>query len=86
MGELGLGELGAQTARFRFLALAVRAAQAALSLIGLVVLARLLKPEDFGVVAMVVPVVVLTNLMGNGGFQTTLLQSIIGAPRNGRPV
>jgi PST family polysaccharide transporter len=75
LGELGLGELGAQTARFRFVALAVRAAQAALSLIGLVVLARLLKPEDFGVVAMVVPVVVLTNLMGNGGFQTTLLQS-----------
>jgi O-antigen/teichoic acid export membrane protein len=50
------------------------AAQAALSLIGLVVLARLLEPEDFGVLAMVVPVVVLTNLMGNGGFQTTLLQ------------
>ena len=73
MGELG--ELAAKTARSRFVALAVRAAQAALSLVGVIVLARLLKPDDFGVVAMVVPFVALTNVMGNGGFQTTLLQS-----------
>lgn len=50
MGELG--ELGAQTARFRFVALAVRAAQATLSLVGLVVLARLLAtpllPQSIG--------------------------------------
>lgn len=38
-------------------------------------LARLLTPEDFGVVAMVVPFVILTNSMANQGFQTTLIQA-----------
>jgi PST family polysaccharide transporter len=39
------------------------------------VLARLLTPEDFGIVAMVVPFVILTNSMANQGFQTTLIQA-----------
>ncbi len=38
-------------------------------------LARLLTPEDFGVIAMVVPFVILMNAMGNLGFQTTLIQA-----------
>lgn len=46
-----------------------------LSLIAAMVLARLLTPEDFGVVAMVVPFVILTNSMANQGFQTTLIQA-----------
>lgn len=53
----------------------MRGAQAVLSLLAAVIFARLLTPEDFGVVAMVVPFVILTNSMGNQGFQTTLIQS-----------
>jgi PST family polysaccharide transporter len=70
-----LSDLGAHTFRSGLAALSVRVAQAVLSLVAAIVLARLLTPEDFGVVAMVVPFVVLTNGMGNQGFQTTLIQS-----------
>jgi O-antigen/teichoic acid export membrane protein len=70
-----LTDLGAHTFRSGLAALSVRIAQAVLSLIATVILARLLTPEDFGVVAMVVPFVILTNGMGNQGFQTALIQS-----------
>jgi PST family polysaccharide transporter len=70
-----LNGLGADTFRSGVAALAVRMAQAILSLISVAVLARLITPEDFGVVAMVVPFVVLSNSVGNQGFQTTLLQA-----------
>ena len=73
MGQLS--DLGAHTFRSGLAALSVRVAQAVLSLIAAIVLARLLTPEDFGVVAMIVPFVILTNSMGNQGFQTTLIQS-----------
>lgn len=73
MGQLN--DLGADTFRSGVAALGVRIAQAVLSLIALMVLARLLTPEDFGVLAMVIPFVVLTNSMGNQGFQTTIIQA-----------
>ena len=73
MGQLS--DLGAHTFRSGLAALIVRIAQAVLSLGAVAVLARLLTPEDFGVVAMVVPFVVLTNAVGNQGFQTALIQS-----------
>lgn len=41
----------------------------------MVVFARLLTPQDFGVFAMVVPVVVLVNSLANHAFQTTLIQA-----------
>jgi len=68
-------DLGHHTFRSGLAALSVRVAQAVLSLISAIVLARLLTPEDFGVVAMVVPFVILTNSMANQGFQTTLIQA-----------
>jgi O-antigen/teichoic acid export membrane protein len=68
-------DLGHHTFRSGLAALGVRVAQAILSLIAAIVLARLLTPEDFGVVAMVVPFVILTNSMANQGFQTTLIQA-----------
>jgi PST family polysaccharide transporter len=46
-----------------------------LSLVAAIALARLLTPEDFGVIAMIVPFVIVTNTMGNQGFQTALIQS-----------
>ncbi|HSJ62946.1 MAG TPA: oligosaccharide flippase family protein [Gemmatimonadaceae bacterium] len=73
MGQLT--DLGADTFRSGVAALSVRIAQAVLSLIATFILARLLTPEDFGVVAMVVPFVILTNGMGNQGFQTALIQA-----------
>lgn len=68
-------DLAHHTFRSGLAALGVRVAQAGLSLIAAIVLARLLTPEDFGVVAMVVPFVILTNSMANQGFQTTLIQA-----------
>ncbi len=49
--------------------------QTILWLVAAIVLARLLAPEDFGVFAMVVPLVVLVNSIANQGFQTTLIQA-----------
>lgn len=41
----------------------------------MVAFARLLTPQDFGVFAMVVPVVLLVNSLANHAFQTTLIQA-----------
>ncbi len=46
-----------------------------MSLSAAVVLARLLAPEDFGIFAMVVPLVLLVNSLTHQGFQTTVIQA-----------
>lgn len=73
--EDALRDLGSHTFRSGVAALLVRAAQSILWLIAMIVFARLLAPRDFGVFAMVVPLVLLVNSLTNQGFQTTLIQA-----------
>jgi PST family polysaccharide transporter len=54
--------------------LVARTAQAVLSLGAVVVLARLLTPNEFGVFAMVVPLGIIADSLAKTCFQTTLLQ------------
>jgi len=56
------------------IAVAGRAVQIGLRLISIVVLARLLTPEDFGVRALVLPVIVLTNAVINLRLNVAALQ------------
>lgn len=51
-----------------------KAAEKLIALISTLVLARLLVPEDFGLIAMGMSVVALTDLMNSFGFDTTLIQ------------
>ncbi len=56
-------------------AVGTRSAQAVVSLVAAVVLARLLTPSDFGIFAMVAPLAMLANQIGNQSFQTTVIQA-----------
>ena len=56
-------------------AVGTRSAQAVVSLGAAVVLARLLTPADFGIFAMVAPLAMLANQIGNQSFQTTVIQA-----------
>ena len=72
--DLNPDELRRRTILSGVVALAVRSAQAVLSLGAAIVLARLLSPADFGIFAMVVPLGVVATGIAAHGLQTTLLQ------------
>ncbi|MBC7788334.1 MAG: oligosaccharide flippase family protein [Anaerolineae bacterium] len=56
-------------------AVGTRSAQAVVSLLAAVVLARLLTPADFGIFAMVAPLALLANQIGNQSFQAAIIQA-----------
>jgi O-antigen/teichoic acid export membrane protein len=66
-------ELGTRTVRSGGFALTGRAAQVVLQLGSFLVLARILTPDDFGVIGMVLPFAILTNSIANIGLQTTII-------------
>lgn len=66
-------ELPRHSVRSGAVAVAARGTQIALQLGSLMVLGRLLTPEDFGVQAMVLPVAILVNSIVNLGLQTAVI-------------
>jgi PST family polysaccharide transporter len=66
-------DLRTRSVRSGFFAVAARAAQTLIQLGAVVILARLLRPEDFGVIAMVVPLSILVSTVTASGLQTTVV-------------
>lgn len=66
-------ELRTRSVRSGFIALTARGSQILLQLGSLVVLARLLTPEDFGVIAFVLPFAVLMNSISHNGLQSAVI-------------
>jgi PST family polysaccharide transporter len=66
-------ELGGRSVRSGVATVAARGAQTTLQLGAVVILARLLSPEDFGVQAMVLPVALLVNQVVNLGLQSAVI-------------
>lgn len=67
-------DLGAHSLRAAFIRIAARPLQVALELGSIMILARLLTPEDFGLRAMVFPVTVLVFAVANLGLQPAVIQ------------
>jgi PST family polysaccharide transporter len=67
-------DLRARSVRSGFIAVAARATQILLQIGSVVVLARVLTPEDFGVIALVVPIMLLVSAVTNLGLQTSVIQ------------
>src|SRR5262245_38136097 len=67
--------LGDKVVRGAAWMLAVRLCDRLIGLVSLFVLARLLVPADFGVIALVNALIVLIGLMGAFGFDTALVQN-----------
>jgi O-antigen/teichoic acid export membrane protein len=67
-------DLRGSSVRSSALVLGTRAAQSVLSLLATMVLARLLTPADFGLIAMVMPVALLLSSISVNGLQTTIIQ------------
>jgi O-antigen/teichoic acid export membrane protein len=61
--------------RSGFTALAARAVQTGLEVVAVMVLARLLTPEDFGLLAMVLPITLLASSLANLGLHGATLHS-----------
>ncbi|MGH7551460.1 MAG: lipopolysaccharide biosynthesis protein [Longimicrobiales bacterium] len=66
-------DLRARSVRSGFFTVAARGAQTFIQLGSIIILARLLTPEDFGVIAMVVPLSLLVGLTTASGLQTTVV-------------
>ncbi|MES2316905.1 MAG: lipopolysaccharide biosynthesis protein [Pseudomonadota bacterium] len=65
---------GAQVARGAMLMVALKMAERSIGFVSTLILARLLTPADFGLVAMAMSVVALMELMGAFGFETAIIQ------------
>lgn len=66
-------DLRGRSVRSGFFTIGGRAAQALIQLGSIIILARLLTPDDFGVVAMVLPVTILVQTVTALGLQTTMI-------------
>jgi PST family polysaccharide transporter len=66
-------ELRARSVRSGFIAVATRAGQVVIGLASIIVLARLLTPNDFGVIAMVMPLTLLFGNIANLGLQSAVI-------------
>lgn len=66
-------DLPRESARSGMVAVGGRAVLIVLQVLSTMVLARLLTPTDFGVMAMVMPVAMLTNQVAYSGLQTTIM-------------
>lgn len=67
-------DLRGSSVRSSLLVLGTRGAQSVLSLGATMVLARLLTPADFGLIAMVMPIAMLVTSISVQGLQTTIIQ------------
>ena len=65
---------GGQIASGAILMVAFKLVDKGIGLVSILILARILTPEDFGLVAMATAVVAFTELMGAFGFDTALIQ------------
>jgi lipopolysaccharide exporter len=65
---------GALVARGALLMMAFKLAERSIGFVSTLILARLLAPADFGLVAMAMSVVALMELMGAFGFETAIIQ------------
>jgi PST family polysaccharide transporter len=66
-------DLRGHSVRSGFIAIGARVAQALLQLVGVVVLARILTPADFGIIAYVVPLAILVTVIANGALQSAVI-------------
>lgn len=71
------GDLRGRSVRSGIFALGARLAQGLLGVLGVMVLARILSPADFGVLAMVLPLVFLYNGIANLGLQNAVMHEEI---------
>jgi PST family polysaccharide transporter len=71
--ETTRADLRARSARSGALAMGARGTQILLNFGAVVVLARILRPEDFGVLALVLPITILFNTIANGGLQNAVM-------------
>ncbi len=65
---------GAHVARGALLMMALKMAERSIGFVSTMILARLLTPADFGLVAMAMTIVTLMELMGAFGFETAIIQ------------
>lgn len=65
---------GAQVTRGALLMMALKMAERSIGFVSTLILARLLTPADFGLVAMAMSIVTLMELMGAFGFETAIIQ------------
>ena len=66
-------DLRARSVRSGLIAVGSRAATVLINLASVMVLARILRPEDFGVLAMVLPLTILFNSIANQALQTSII-------------
>lgn len=66
--------LGAQVAKGAAWMVALKLAMKLIGLLSTIILARLLKPEDFGLIAIIMAIFAMIEILGNFSFDTVLIQ------------